>query len=88
MTLDWFEREGIKVKFKKWISATAASLLLATSLIGATPAHADEVQKERLLKKAFLIYSLTVSLMAQALTIMIQIRKTQRNLQVATSPVY
>ncbi|MGE7842196.1 alpha-amylase family glycosyl hydrolase [Lysinibacillus sp. NPDC093712] len=32
------------MKFKKWIGATAASLLLATSLIGATPAQADEVQ--------------------------------------------
>ncbi|WP_238601991.1 alpha-amylase family glycosyl hydrolase [Lysinibacillus parviboronicapiens] len=41
--MDWFEREGIKVKFKKWISATAASLLLATSFLG-TPAvaHAEE----------------------------------------------
>jgi cyclomaltodextrinase len=43
MTMDWFEREGITVKFKKWISATAASLLLATSFVSTTPvAHADE----------------------------------------------
>lgn len=41
--MDWFEREGITVKFKKWISATAASLLLATSFVSTTPvAHADE----------------------------------------------
>ncbi len=52
MTLDWFEREGIKVKFKKWISVTAASLLLATSLIGATPAHADEVQKRTIAEES------------------------------------
>ncbi len=43
MTMDWFEREGITVKFKKWISATAASLLLATSFVSTTSvAHADE----------------------------------------------
>lgn len=43
MTMDWFEREGITVKFKKWISATAASLLLATSFVSTTPvANADE----------------------------------------------
>ncbi len=43
MTMDWFEREGITVKFKKWISATAASLLLATTFVNVTPvAHADE----------------------------------------------
>ncbi|ACA38811.1 hypothetical protein Bsph_1203 [Lysinibacillus sphaericus C3-41] len=42
MTMDWFEREGITVKFKKWISATAASLLLATTFVSTTPvAHAD-----------------------------------------------
>ncbi|WP_338652628.1 alpha-amylase family glycosyl hydrolase [Lysinibacillus sp. Y5S-8] len=41
--MDWFEREGITVKFKKWISATAASLLLATSFVSTTPvANADE----------------------------------------------
>lgn len=43
MTMDWFEREGIIVKFKKWISATAASLLLATSFVSLAPAaYADE----------------------------------------------
>lgn len=57
--MDWFEREGIKVKFKKWISATAASLLLATSLFGATPvAHADEVQTRTIAQES--IYDLLV----------------------------
>ncbi|MFJ7732272.1 alpha-amylase family glycosyl hydrolase [Lysinibacillus sp. NPDC097231] len=59
MTMDWFEREGIKVKFKKWISATAASLLLATSLVSATPvAHADEVSTRTIAEES--IYDLLV----------------------------
>lgn len=58
MTVDCFEREGIKVKFKKWIGATAASLLLATSLIGTTPAHADEVQTRTIAEES--IYDLLV----------------------------
>ncbi len=59
MTMDWFEREGIKVKFKKWISATAASLLLVTSLVSATPvAHADEVSTRTIAEES--IYDLLV----------------------------
>jgi len=59
MTMDWFEREGMKVKFKKWISATAATLLLATSLISATPtAHADEVSTRTIAEES--IYDLLV----------------------------
>ncbi len=59
MTKDWFEREGIKVKFKKWISATAASLLLATSLVSAVPvAHADEVSTRTIAEES--IYDLLV----------------------------
>ncbi|MGN4126545.1 alpha-amylase family glycosyl hydrolase [Lysinibacillus sphaericus] len=47
------------MKFKKWISATAASLLLATSLFGATPvAHADEVQTRTIAQES--IYDLLV----------------------------
>jgi len=57
--MDWFEREGMKVKFKKWISATAATLLLATSLISATPtAHADEVSTRTIAEES--IYDLLV----------------------------
>lgn len=59
MTMDWFEREGIKVKFKKWISATAASLLLATTLVSATPvAHADEATTRTIAEES--IYDLLV----------------------------
>lgn len=59
MTMDWFEREGMKVKFKKWISVTAATLLLATSLISATPtAHADEVSTRTIAEES--IYDLLV----------------------------
>lgn len=59
MTMDWFEREGIEVKFKKWVSATAASLLIATSLFVATPlAQADEVQKRTIAEES--IYDLLV----------------------------
>ena len=57
--MDWFEREGMKVKFKKWISATAATLLLATSLISAAPmAHADEVSTRTIAEES--IYDLLV----------------------------
>lgn len=59
MTMDWFEREGMKVRFKKWISATAATLLLATSFISATPtAHADEVSTRTIAEES--IYDLLV----------------------------
>lgn len=59
MTMDWFEREGMKVKFKKWISATAATLLLATSLISAIPvAQADEVSTRTIAEES--IYDLLV----------------------------
>ncbi|MDM5231878.1 alpha-amylase family glycosyl hydrolase [Lysinibacillus pakistanensis] len=59
MTMDWFEREGMKVKFKKWISATAATLLLATSFISAIPvAHADEVSTRTIAEES--IYDLLV----------------------------
>jgi len=57
--MDWFEREGMKVKFKKWISATAATLLLATSLISAIPvAQADEVSTRTIAEES--IYDLLV----------------------------
>ncbi len=57
--MDWFEREGMKVRFKKWISATAATLLLATSFISATPtAHADEVSTRTIAEES--IYDLLV----------------------------
>ncbi len=59
MTMDWFEREGITVKFKKWISATAASLLLATSFVSTTTvAHADEVVSTSIAEES--IYDLLV----------------------------
>jgi len=59
MTMDWFEREGITVKFKKWISATAASLLLATSFVSTTPvAHADEAASTSIAEES--IYDLLV----------------------------
>ncbi|MGE7110232.1 alpha-amylase family glycosyl hydrolase [Lysinibacillus sp. NPDC047702] len=49
----------MKVKFKKWISATAATLLLATSLISAAPiAHADEVSTRTIAEES--IYDLLV----------------------------
>ena len=59
ITLDWFEREGVNVKFKKWVSMTAASLLVATSLFGATSvAQADEGQKRTIAEES--IYDLLV----------------------------
>lgn len=47
------------MKFKKWVSGTAASLLIATSLFGAMPiAQADEVQKRTIVEES--IYDLLV----------------------------
>ncbi|AVK82850.1 alpha-amlyase [Lysinibacillus sp. B2A1] len=47
------------MRFKKWISATAATLLLATSFISATPtAHADEVSTRTIAEES--IYDLLV----------------------------
>ncbi|MGE7090204.1 alpha-amylase family glycosyl hydrolase [Lysinibacillus sp. NPDC048646] len=47
------------MKFKKWISATAASLLLVTSLLGTTPVVlADEVQTRTIAQES--IYDLLV----------------------------
>ncbi|KOS66711.1 alpha-amlyase [Lysinibacillus contaminans] len=47
------------MKFKKWVSGTAAALLIATSLFGATPlAQADEVQKRTMAEES--IYDLLV----------------------------
>ena len=47
------------MKLKKWVSGTAASLLLATSLLGTTPlAQADEVHKKTIAEES--IYDLLV----------------------------
>ena len=57
--MDWFEREGINLKLKKWICGTATALLLTTSLFGATPlAQADEVHKKTIAEES--IYDLFV----------------------------
>ena len=42
--LDCFEKRGINVGFKKWISATVASVLLATSFSTASIANAEETR--------------------------------------------
>lgn len=47
------------MKFKKWISATAASLLLAASFVGTIPvAHADESATRTIAEES--IYDLLV----------------------------
>ena len=57
--LDWFEREGINLKLKKWVSGTAVALLLTTSLFGTTPlAQADEVHNKTIAEES--IYDLLV----------------------------
>ena len=57
--MDWFEREGINLKLKKWVTGTAAALLLTTSLFGATPlAQADEVHKKTIAEES--IYDVLV----------------------------